>query len=163
MKKIILGLTILFAGAFASAAEIGITTIRDYSTSMIPYCTKLPCPAMENRNAVGVNVSDKSGRVGLAFGLEMFTAGSNPLDRLSATFSYDLVKTESFALAPKVGVAYVDSQFFRDGFALTTGLGVSVPITKTVSLTADYWKQTGQSKIKEYNGTQASIGLKYRF
>lgn len=163
MKKIILGLIVSVTATFASAVEVGITTTRDYSTSTIPYCSAIPCPAMTNRNGTGFNVSDKAGRLGVTVGLEMFTRGSNPLDRLSTTLSYDWVKSGSFSLAPKVGIAYIDTQYGRDGFALTTGLGITVPVTKTISFTADYWKQLGQSKIKEYDGTQASIGLRYRF
>jgi len=46
---------------------------------------------------------------------------------------------------------------------LTVGVGASLPITKQVSLVADYAYKIGQQRVTEYSGNTVSIGAKYSF
>ena len=43
------------------------------------------------------------------------------------------------------------------------GAGVSYPLTKQVSATADYSYQFGQKRVDQFNGNTVAVGLKYSF
>ena len=151
MKKIALaGLLALTVGA-ASAAEIGVQGLRDYSQT-------------PDRNGFGVTLGQKFDKVGVTAGFERFTKNNNDLDRYTLTAGYDIAKFGDFTVTPKVGVAYLNPQTTSSGWAGTVGVGVSYAINKTVALTADYRYQSAiQSRVDNFNGNNASVGVKVSF
>ena len=150
MKKIAIATLIALAATTASAVEVGITTARDYSGA-------------QDRNGAGLTVGQKFGKVGLTAGAERFTAGTNDQDRLSLTAGYDITKIGAVIVTPKVGVAHLNNQTGADGYAMAVGVGASLPITKQVSVTADVARQYGQDRVAAFDGTRATVGLRFKF
>ena len=150
MKKIAIASLIALAATAASALEVGVNTTRDYSGA-------------ENRNGTGITVGNQYGRVGVTAGFDRTTKGANDQDRYSLVAGYDVAKFGPVTVTPKVGVAYLDNQRGSDGYAMTVGVGASVPVTKQVSLTADVARQYGQDRVNQFDGNRVTVGLKYRF
>jgi hypothetical protein len=149
MKKIAIASVIALAAAAASAAEFGVTAGRSY--------------AGDNRNAVGVNISQHYGAVSATAGVERTTVGNNDQNRWSLVGGYDVAKLGSVTVTPKVGVAYLDNQNGPDGYAMTVGVGASVPVTKTVSVGLDVDRQYGQDRVDQFNGNRVTASVKYKF
>lgn len=149
MKKIAIASLIALAATAASAAELGVTATRDYSGV--------------DRNGGGITLSQNVGAVGVTAGFERFTKGTNDQDRLSLVAGVDVAKIGAVTITPKVGVAYLDNQRGADGYAMTVGVGASLPLTRQVSATVDVAHQYGQKRIESFDGTRATVGLKYKF
>lgn len=149
MKKIAIASLIALAATAASALEMGVTTTRDY--------------AGDNRNSAGVTVGEKFGSVGLTAGFERFTRGANDHDRFSVVAGYDVAKFGGVTVTPKVGVAYLNNQTGNDGYAMTVGVGATVPVTKQVSFGVDVARQYGQDRVQAFDGNRVTAGLKYKF
>lgn len=150
MKKLAIASLIALAATAASALEVGVTSTRDYSGA-------------QNRNASGVTVGEQFGKVGVTAGFERFTQGANDQDRYSVVAGYTIAKLGSVTVTPKVGVAYLNNQTGQDGYAMTAGVGASLPVTKQVSLTADVARQYGQDRVQSFDGNRVALGLKYKF
>ena len=150
MKKIAIASIIALAATAASALEVGVVGTRDYSGT-------------ENRNGTGITVGQSFGKANLTAGFERFTKGTNDQDRYSLVAGYDVAKVGVFTITPKVGVAYLDTQVGENGYAMTVGLGTSVPLNKQVSLTADVARQYGQDRVQAFDGNRVTVGVKYRF
>ena len=150
MKKIALATLLALAVGSASAVELGVQGLRDYSGN-------------PDRNGFGVTLGQKFDKVGVTAGFERFTKGSNDLDRYTLTAGYDVAKFGAVTITPKVGVAYLNPETTRNGWAGTVGVGASYPVTKQVALTADYAYQKGNNITKAYNGNIITTGVKYTF
>jgi hypothetical protein len=150
MKKIILATAIILSTAAASAVEVGLTATRDYAGT-------------ENRNGAGVTIGQKFGKVGLTGGFERFTTGSNDQDRYSVVAGYDVAKFGPVTFTPKIGATYLNNQVTSDGYAMTVGLGASVPVTKQISLGLDVARQYGQDRVSQFDGNLVTVGAKYSF
>jgi opacity protein-like surface antigen len=57
----------------------------------------------------------------------------------------------------------LDNQTGANGYAVTAGVGASVPVYKNLTATVDYRRQEGQSRVNEFDGNQIAVGLKYAF
>lgn len=152
MKKIAIASIIAIAAIAATAAsavELGVTATRDY--------------AGDNRNAVGVTLGQHYGAYNVTAGVERSTVGENDQNRFSLVGGYDVAKFGSVTVTPKLGVAYLDNQNGPDGYALTAGVGATVPLTKTVSLGVDVARQVGQTRVDQFNGNRVTVAAKYQF
>jgi len=149
MKKFAIASLIALAATAASALEVGVTSTRDY--------------AGDNRNGFGVTVGQKFGAIGVTAGIERTTAGTNDQDRYSVVADYGITKVGPVAIAAKAGAAYLNNQTGENGYALTVGVGASVPLTKTVSATLDVARQYGQDRVQAFDGNRVTAGLKYSF
>lgn len=149
MKKLVVVTALALAATAASALEIGVTAVRDYSTT--------------NRNAVGVTLGHNYGNVGVDVGLASTTVGDNNQSRVSLVGSYDAFKIGNVTVAATAGVAYLDNQNGPDGYATTLGFGTKYPLTKTLSLTADVSRQYGQTRVDQFNGNRVAFGFKQTF
>jgi outer membrane autotransporter protein len=149
MKKIAIASLIALAAVSASALEVGVTTAREYTGT--------------NTNGTGITLGQKFGKVGVAAGFERFTAGTNDQDRLSLTAGYDIAKIGAITVTSKVGVAHLNNQRGADGYAMTVGVGASMPLTKTVDLTVDARRQYGQDRVQAFDGNTVAAGLRVKF
>lgn len=149
MKKIAIASLIALAVTTASAVEVGITTARAYTNS-------------SNSN-IGITVGEKYGKMGVEAGFERYVREVGDQNRLSLTGSYDLLTIGPVNVAGKVGAAYLDNQRVTNGYALTVGVGASVPITKTVSGTFDVRHQVGQDQVQAFDGNAFTAGVKVSF
>ena len=149
MKKILFA-TLATLALSASAVEVGVTGTRDYSGT-------------SDRTGYGITLGQKFGAVGVEAGYDRFTQSTNDQDRYSLVASYDVTKIGPVTLAVKAGVAYLDNQTVANGYAVTAGVGASVPVAKNLAATVDYRRQEGQSSVNAFDGNQVAVGLKYSF
>lgn len=150
MKKLAIATLIAMAATAASALEVTVVGTRDYSGAT-------------NRNGAGVVVSEQFGKVVVGAGVESLNKGSDNQDRYSLTAGYDLAKFGTVTVAPQVGVTFLDNQASQDGYAMTIGVGVTVPLTKQVGLTAAIARQYGQDRVQTFDGNRFTVGVKYGF
>ncbi len=149
MKKIAIASLIALAATAASAAEIGVTGTRDYSGT--------------DRNFAGVTLGQSFGKVGVTAGFERSTVSNNDQDRFSLVAGYDVAKVGPVTVTPKIGAAYLNNQTGADGYAMTVGVGASVPVTKKVSVGLDVARQYGQDRVSQFDGTRVTAGVRYKF
>jgi opacity protein-like surface antigen len=149
MKKIILATTLVLAATTASAVEVGVTATRDYSG--------------DNRNFGGITIGQKYGTIGVTAGFERSTVGSNDQDRYSLVAGYDVAKLGPVTVTPRLGVAFLDNQSSSNGYAMTVGIGASVPVTKQVSVGLAVDRQYGQDRVNQFDGNRVTAAVKYSF
>ncbi len=149
MKKILFA-TLATLALSASAVEVGVTGTRDYSGT-------------SDRTGYGVTLGQKFGAVGVVAGYDRFTQSTNDQDRYSLVASYDVTKIGPVTIAVKGGVAYLNNQTVSNGYAVTAGVGASVPVVKNLAATVDYRRQEGQNRVNAFDGNQVAVGLKYSF
>ena len=149
MKKILFA-TLATLAFSVSAVEVGVTGTRDYSGT-------------SDRTGYGVTLGQKFGAVGVEAGYDRFTQSTNDQNRYSLVASYDVTKIGPVTIAVKGGVAYLDNQTVANGYAVTAGVGASVPVVKNLAATVDYRRQEGQSRVNAFDGNQVAVGLKYSF
>ena len=149
MKKILFA-TLATLAFSASAVEVGVTGTRDYSGT-------------SDRTGYGITLGQKFGAVGVEAGYDRFTQSTNDQDRYSVVGSYDVTKIGPVTLAVKGGVAYLNNQTSSNGYAVTAGVGASVPVVKNLAATIDYRRQEGQKSVNAFDGNQVAVGLKYSF
>ena len=149
MKKILF-VALSTLALSASAVEVGVNGTRDYSGT-------------SDRTGYGVTLGQKFGAVGVEAGYDRFTQSTNDQNRYSLVASYDVTKIGPVTIAVKGGVAYLDNQTVANGYAVTAGVGASVPVVKNLAATVDYRRQEGQSRVNAFDGNQVAVGLKYSF
>ena len=149
MKKIAIATIIALAAGSASALEVGVTAARDYAGA--------------DQNGFGVTVGGKTGKLGGALGFQRFDRGTNDYDRYSLTGSYDVAKVGPATVAVTAGGAYLQPSVGQTGYALTVGAGVSVPVTKALSVGVDLTRQYGQDRVSQFDGNMVTAGLKLSF
>lgn len=149
MKEIVLATAFALAAGAASAVELGVTATRDYSG--------------DNRNFGGVTLGQKFGAAGVTAGFERSTVGGNDQNRWSVVGSYDVAKLGPVVVAPRLGVAYLDNQNSENGYAMTVGLGATVPVTKQVSVGLAVDRQYGQDRVNQFDGNRVTAAVKYSF
>lgn len=149
MKKIVLASALALAATAASALELGVTATRDYSGS--------------DRNFGGVTIGQNYGKLSATVGAERSSVGGNDQNRFSLVGGYDLAKVGPVTVTPRLGVAYLDNQTGQDGYAMTVGIGASVPVTKQVSVGLAVDRQYGQDRVNQFDGNRVTAAVKYRF
>lgn len=150
MKKFAIASMIVLAATAASAAEVGVTTTSDYS-------------GVDKRAGFGLTVGQSYGKLSATAGFERFTAGANDQDRYSLVGGYEVAKLGPATVAVKTGVTYLSNQTSADGYAMTVGAGVSIPVTKQVSVNVDASRQIGQDRVSQFDGNRVTAGVSYRF
>ena len=150
MKKIAIASILALAAISASALEVGVTSTTDYSGA-------------NQRQGFGATVGQQYDKVSVTAGFERFQKGSNDQDRYSLVAGYDVAKLGSVTITPQVGVAYLNNQTGSDGYAMTVGVGATVPVTKQVSFGLGVTHQYGQDRVSSSDGNRVTAGLKYRF
>ena len=149
MKKIAIASLLALAATAASAAEIGITGTRDYSGT--------------DRNFAGITLGQSFGKLGVTGGFERSTVTNNDQDRFSLVAGYDVAKVGPVTVTPKVGAAYLNNQTGADGYAMTIGLGASVPVNKKISVGLDVARQYGQDRVSQFDGNRVTASVRYKF
>lgn len=150
MKKIAIASIIALAVTAASALEVGVSTTADYSGA-------------DKSTGYGLTVGKQTGALSVTGGFERFTKGENDQDRYSVVAGYDVAKFGPVTVTPKLGVAYLNNQTGANGYAMTVGVGTSMPITKSVAFTVDAARQYGQDRVNAFDGSRVTAGLNYKF
>jgi outer membrane autotransporter protein len=149
MKKIAIATILAVTAMSASALEVGVTGTRDYAGT--------------DRDGYGLTVGQSFGKVGVTAGFDRFTSSTNDQNRYSIVTGYDVANLGVVTVTPKVGVAYLDNQTGSNGYAMTVGIGASLPVTKQVSVGLDLARQYGQDRVNTFDGNRVTAGVRYKF
>lgn len=150
MKKFAIASIIALAATAATAMEVGVTTTADYS-------------GPTKSTGYGLTLGKQEGALSVTGGFDRFTRGENNQDRYSVVAGYDVAKFGPVTVTPKLGVAYLNNQVSSNGYAMTVGIGATVPVTKAIDFTVDAARQYGQTRVQESDGNTVVAGLKYKF
>ena len=149
MKKLVVMAVMALAVASASAVEV---------------CVRGTHSSGADNTAAGVTIGQKFGPVGVEGAFDRTTRGSVNTNKFSVTGSYDVATFYGIVVAPKAGVAFIDTaNSGSNGYAAIVGVGATYPLTKQVSLTADYYYQKAQTSFSSYDGNYFAFGAKYSF
>lgn len=146
MIKKVLAVSVLMTAFSASAVEVGV--VGGGATGS------------NDGGLAGVTVGQKWGRVGVTAGYAQAWLKAGDQNRWTLTGSYDVYQSKSVTVAGKLGYAYLN-QRQNEGSAGLVGVGVEFPLTKNVSLTADYAYQFAENSYN--NSNIITGGVKYRF
>lgn len=142
MKKILTALALVAAVGAATAAEVGVSAVRDYNV-------------------------DKDGvRATVALGKATVSATSidNVYNRFGVGTGVDLVKIGPVKVGATGAAVYQDTAGTgENGYGLTAGLKATLPLAKNVDLTAGVERFVGQARVNQYNGTVGAVGVALRF
>lgn len=179
MKKFAIATVIAFAATAASALEVGVTSGKNYAKSNGTDCGFVvgpsTCTQGVDRTEYGITVGQQFGKIGVAAGFARSNGGSSITqptdgayrdqrqDRYSLVAGYDVAKIAAVTITPKLGVSYLDNARDADGYAMTVGLGATMPLTKQVSLGLDIARQYGQDRVQQFDGNRVTAGVKYKF
>jgi outer membrane autotransporter protein len=145
-KKIATAATLALAVSTASAWELGVVGGGITGSN--------------NGGLAGVTVGDKVDRFGLTAGFSQAWLSDGDQNRWTVVGSYDVFESPTFTVAGKVGYAYLD-QAGLSGSAGLVGVGIEVPLTQQLSLTADYAYQFASQSVN--NTSVITGGVKFKF
>ena len=148
MKKFAIMAVLVVATASASAIEVGIRGVHTSKSS---------------GDMVGVTVGQSFGAFGAEAAYDRTTRGAANVNRWSLVGTVPVAKYAGVSFAAKAGAVFVDPSVSKNGYAVVAGVGASYPLTKNVSLVADYAYQVGQDRVRSFNGNQVSAGVKVSF
>ena len=149
MKKTLLATLLATFVLGASALELGINASSDRND------------ADHRDTGAGVTLGTHSGDLSFTGGLDYY--GRKDIYKTSAVVGYDVAKFGPVTVTPKIGAAYLNNQTTADGYAMTVGVGASVPVTKQVSVGLDYARQYGQDRVSQFDGNRLTAAVKYSF
>ena len=148
MKKLFaIALTTLSIGT-ASAVEVGVGYARDISNDV---------------NGVGISLGESWGKFSLAAAAERFDVVGGNQDQVSLVAGYQVLKVMGVAVEAQFGATYITSNVAKDGLTSVVGLGTSVPLTKSISVTNEIRRNIGTGNMKVHDGTTVGVGLRYNF
>ena len=148
MKKFAIASVLALAAISASALEVGVTGTRDYAGA--------------NRNGAGITVGTQVAGFGLTAGFERTQVGEDQ-NRLSLVADKKVATLGPVDLTVRAGVAHLDNQTSKDGYALTAGVGASYSLTKATALTLAVDRQYGQDRVSQFDGNRVTVGIKTGF
>lgn len=148
MKKTLIALSTVLAMSSASALDIGAGYTRNVSNDV---------------NGYGINVGQTWKQLSLTAGATRFDVAGGSHDEVSLIAGYRLLKVMGISVEGQLGATYVTSDVAKDGLVSVLGLGVSMPVTKTVAVTANVRRNIGIDSMKVHDGTTAGLGLRYSF
>lgn len=116
-----------------------------------------------DNTSFGVAVGKKFGKFGAEAGFDRTTLGTENMNKWSVVGSYDVAQFGPVSTTVKAGAALLDTDTVKNSGAMLVGVGAAYPLTKNVSLVADYFYQKGQTRISRLDGNYFSGGVKVAF
>lgn len=143
MKKLVIGTVLAVATALSFAADVSVSAVHDVKS---------------NVNGVRLATSVPLG----------LTASATVFDRLGSRFAVGKEITVTtvgpVALSANVNGVYQNTRGpASNGYGLTVGAGATYALMKNVSAFVGVERFFGQDRVREFNGTVASVGLNARF
>ena len=149
MKKVLVGSVIALAAFTASALELGVNVARDFGNTP--------------RNSVGLTVGKTLGTVNVGLGFSRSTDTQNNQNRFSLGGGVNLMQLGPVLVTPNANLVYLNNSQSANGYAMTAGVDLSMPITKRLDGYVDYSHQFGQDRVSRYDGGAVSAGVRYKF
>jgi hypothetical protein len=150
MKKTLIASLFALAASTSMAAELGLTVGRDYATD-------------RNSFGFGLTVPTKINKLSVTGSVERTFAEGSDQDRWSIVGNYDAYTYKGVTVQVKAGGAYLSNHEATNGYAAVAGLGLSMPLSKTVTATVDVMHQHGQDRVTQFDGNRVTAGVKFKF
>lgn len=141
MNKLILATAISLSALTATAADVSVSTVRDFST---------------DRNGVRVT----TGVAGFNAG---YTHVTDSYNRFSLGKEMQLVKLGKASVAATGTAVYQNSTNNANGYGLIAGVKAAYPLTKDLELVAGIERFIGQKRVNSYNGNTTVVGVNIKF
>ena len=148
MKKIALA-ALATVSISASALEVGINGVES--------------TAQGHRYGAGVTVGEQIAGFGVTAGVSRMIREANDQTRWSLVADKQVFALGPVGLNARAGVAWLDNRTSTDGGAVTLGAGVSMPVTKKVSVGVSVDHQYGQTRVSKFDGNIITAGVKVGF
>lgn len=155
MKKTLLATLLATFVLGASALELGVNASSDRND------------ANHKDAGVGLTLGTHSDKLSVTGGFDYYE--KKDIYKTSLVAGYDVAKFGPVTLTAKAGGVYIDQEVNEtntvknSGLAGLYGAGVSLGVTKSLALTADYRYQVGNDTVKQYNGSTYTAGVKVLF
>lgn len=134
----------------ASANEFGVSVSRDWGGGDLDRAGfSLRIPADQ--------------RLAFEVGVERNVQNSTDQDRYSAGIAYKVYQLGPVAVDGKFSVAYLHNSADTDGLVGNVGVGLRLPVTKTISANAVLGRQFGHDSMSKFDTNTVSLGLSYKF
>lgn len=148
MKKLAIAASLIAACGLASAMDVGVRGTYNGES---------------RADMVGVTVGKKFGAFGAEAAFDRTTRGDENVNRFSVMGTYDFLKISDVTFVAKAGAVHYDPSAGDNGGALVAGIGGVYPLTKKVSLVADYAYARGADRVARLAGHSMSAGVKFAF
>jgi predicted porin len=183
MRKTATALVLALFAITASALEVGVTASVNFKQAD-PYSFgggcgfivgPMTCTKGTNREEFGITVGERTGPLGLNFGISRSSGGSpvtlptdgpfkdNTQTRYSLGASFDVVKLGNTTVAITASETYLHNSRAANGFAANIGAEARYPINKNLFLGLDYARQYGQTAVKQFDGNRVGMKLVYSY
>lgn len=141
MKKFIIATALTTTAMIASAADVGLSTVHDFTV-----------------DKTGIKVS------GSAYNLNLSaTHVDGAYTRYAVAKEATLTKLGPVSVGASLGGVYQNTHSGVSGYGFTAGLKATYPVTKSVTVTAGLDRFFGQERIEAYNGAVTSVGVSVKF
>lgn len=148
MKKIIATIALTAASTAAMATDLTASVNRNYATET---------------NAVSLTAGKQFGAVRGEALVSRDITGGNRVTNLGANVGYPLAAVHGVTFTPKVGVNYLNAQNGTSGFGVRAGLEAAYPVTKNVTVVADYGYLRNETALRVRDGNTVGLGLRTGF
>ena len=139
MKKMIIAAILGVAAISAQAVEVSV--LHDYHLNKDGYRI--------SEQVAGLTVSA--------------TKMGSTYTRYAVGKSFDVTKIGAANVSAQVAGVYQNTSLAQNGYGLTYGAKVTLPVSKSVDAFVGAERFFGQDRVKSFNGTSANIGLAYKF
>jgi hypothetical protein len=148
MKKTLIALSMLAVTGVASAAEVSVGGVYDNNL---------------DREGARIEVAVPEFKLGVVTPTISATHINDEYVRYAVGARANLFNVGALTVGAAAGGVYQNTQNGTDGYGATAGLLGSLPVTKSIDLTAGVEQFWGQDRVKQFDGTVASVGLNVRF
>lgn len=142
MKKLVIAVALASASIAATATEVGVSAVRDFSGA----------------DANGHRITAGIGGVSLSA-----THINNRHNRYAVGKDFQVYKLGPVALSAGAAGVYQDTDKGRDGYGLTLGTKATVGVTKSIDAVLGVERFVGQDRVKQYNGNLVTAGVSFKF
>ena len=150
MKNFLAILSTVAVVSTASANEFGVSVSRDWGGGDL------------DRAGFSVRVPADQ-RLAFEVGVERNVQNSTEQDRYSAGVAYKVYQLGPVAVDGRFSVAYLHNSADNDGLVGNLGLGLRLPVTKTIAANAVLGRQFGHDSMSKFDTNTLALGLSYKF
>jgi opacity protein-like surface antigen len=148
MKKLLIAAALAAGVVSAQAADVVVRGSHNFS---------------EAQNWAGIAVTSKLGPVQVETGFDRTVTGDLNANRFSAVAVVPVLKVKAVQFTARAGAGYITRGAGEDGAVGLAGLGLELPVDKTVSFVMDYQYQLGQDRVSGFDGSLVTAGIKVKF
>lgn len=142
MKKLVIAVALASASVLASATEVGVSAVRDFS---------------------GADANGHRITAGIAGASLSATRINDRYSRYAVGKDFQVFKLGPVALSAGAAGVYQDTDKGRDGYGLTLGTKATYAVTKSIDAIVGMERFVGQDRVRQFNGNIVTAGVSFKF